>query len=214
MRIVLLFTLLLSVTAQECRVSNGVEYVKIDGNFQPDGCPDGLKCINKVCSSVTTVTDKSVIPDEDKNDGQLEGLPCAVYQASDSRSIVVFQKDDKSQEDGNPYTYSSGGCGSKDGTDLTCVGDWGEHWEECTLFGTEPSKSKDCKPGCDSTRVNDNMCDVGVKYDRGTCRYEYKWWAAGPLIFIGCIIVAIIIVLIAYALGCFKPEPEKPTGYY
>ena len=91
MRIVLLFTLLLSVTAQECRVSNGVEYVKIDGNFQPDGCPDGLKCINEVCSSVTTAT---TIPDADKNDGQLEGLPCAVYQASESRSIVVFQEDE------------------------------------------------------------------------------------------------------------------------
>ena len=207
MRIVLLFTLLLSVTAQECRVSNGVEYVKIDGNFQPDGCPDGLKCINKICSSVTTAS----IADNDKNDGQLEGLPCAVYQASESRSIVVFQKDDKSQKDGKPYTYSSGGCGSKDGTNLTCVGDWGEKWEECTLIGDKPDTSKDCKPGCSDTRVNDDMCDVGVKYDRGTCRYEYKGWAAGPWTFIGCIIVAIIILVIMWALGCFKPDENENT---
>ena len=167
-----------------------------------------MKCINEVCSSVTTAT---TIPDADKNDGRLEGLPCAVYQASESRSIVVFQEDDKSQKVDKPYTYSSGGCGSKDGTDLTCVGDWGEHWEECTLIGSKPDTSKDCKPGCDDTDINSKMCDVGVKYDRGTCRYEYKWWAAGPWVILVFIVAIITVICLGLGgclerWGCIDPE--------
>ena len=72
MRILLLFTLLISVTAQECRVSNGVEYVKIDGNFQPDGCPDGLKCLNNVCSTVTKAqNDATATVTEDGKEGDV-----------------------------------------------------------------------------------------------------------------------------------------------
>ena len=208
MRLLLLFTLLLSVTAQECRVSNGVEYVKIDGNFQPDGCPGGLKCINKVCSSVTTVTDKSYASsdDSDKNDGQRKGLPCAVI-GKDSRSLLVFiegNDDDESQ----PWTYTSGGCGWKDGKNLTCVGDWGEKWEEecpeCTpdASGFKTCSDK-CRSGCTNTAIADNLCNKDERYARGTCRLAGEdGIAGGALAFV--IIICCAVALAISCWGCWK----------
>tara|TARA_B100000902_G_scaffold164852_2_gene159837 strand:- start:1355 stop:2020 length:666 start_codon:yes stop_codon:yes gene_type:complete len=219
MRIVLLFTLLLSVTAQECRVSNGVEYVKIDGNFQPDGCPDGLKCINKICSSVTTVTDKSYASsdDSDKNDGQRKGLPCAVI-GKDARSLLVFIKENDDDES-KPWTYTSGGCGWKDGKNLTCVGDWGEKWEEeCPECdpGTAliPASCSDkCKSGCTDTAIDDGMCNADRRYARGTCRLAGDDGIAGGalafVITISCLVAAAISCWCCWLAGCCRSDEDE-----
>ena len=203
MRIVLLFTLLLSVTAQECRVSNGVEYVKIDGNFQPDGCPDGLKCVNKMCSAIQKSNTVQPVKINNTN-GELAGLPCAVsLNGRNNRSISVYIKangDVKSQ----PWNYTHYiGCGwTFSGHNLTCVGDWGEKWEEECPEGTWPDMGKmkysnKCRGGCGTVAFERNGagCDSNSDYARGTCRFRgddgWAEWNGVHLVWIVCVVFVV-----------------------
>jgi len=200
LKIILFLCMLFAATALECRISNGVEYVKIRGNLQPGGCPDGLKCVNETCSTIQ----KS---DAAKNNGQRKGFPCVV-KALSVRNILVYIKDTEEEED-RPWTYSSGGCGWKDGKNLTCVGDWGEQWEEeCPYcdYSTGVRCSDKCKEGCGNREIVDGSCDVNANYARGTCRLAgEEGWAEWSIWFVVIIcvigIVGISSVLWACATG-------------
>ena len=205
LKIILFLCMLFAATALECKISNGVEYVNIRGNLQPDGCPDGLKCVNETCSAIQ----KS---NTEKNDGQREGLPCAVI-GKDSRSILVFIEGHTDDDVDKPWTYTSGGCGSKDGKNLTCVGDWGEKWEEecpeCTPDASGFTTCSDkCRVGCTDTAIDDDMCDKDGKYARGTCRLAGDDGIAGGalafVITISCIAALGLIVVGLWLGGCFN----------
>lgn len=195
LKIILFLCMLFAATALECRISNGVEYVNIRGNLQPDGCPDGLKCVNETCSTIQ----KS---NTDKNDGQRAGLPCAVI-GKDSRFILVFIDGGKDDVIEKPWTYTSGGCGSKDGKNLTCVGDWGEKWEEecpeCTPDASGFTTCSDkCRRGCTSTEIEDEECNADGRYARGTCRpYGDDGWTGDVIV-----VVVLICCLVAVGLCC------------
>ena len=135
-KIVLLLCISFSATALECRLSNGVEYVKVGNNFQPDGCPNGLSCVNEICSNASKVESTSY-----------EGKPCAVY-SQDKRYIVVQL--DNSED--HPNKYSGNGCGSLDGKNLTCRGDFGEYLEDECYTANEIK----CKKGCP---MGETTCD-------------------------------------------------------
>ena len=160
MKIILLFTLLLSVTAQQ--KNNTI----------------------------------------DKNNGQLAGLPCAVsLNGTQSRSISVYIKDNGDMKR-KEWTYTPHvGCGSKDGKNLACVGDWGEKWEEECPEGTaEPMEkviySDKCKSGCGGTARETGACESGW-FARGTCRFAGEdGWADGPIIFVVSMSVVVVLIIV------------------
>lgn len=179
LKFLVLLTLLIVSNGLECRVANGVEYIKIGNNFQPDGCPDGLKCINEVCSDVSKVEATSY-----------EGKNCAVY-AQDKRYILVQL--DPSEDHPNKYTGS--GCGSVDGKNLTCRGDFGEWLQNrCPSWYdvNDRNTHEDCKPGCPSSSTT---CDV-ENFDRGTCQKSEYGLSVGWIIFFSLLGVGFIACLL------------------
>ena len=203
LKIILFLCMLFAATALECRISNGVEYVNIRGNLQPDGCPDGLKCVNETCS---TIQKSNTSNSTNNTNGELAGLACAVsLNGRNNRSISVYIKangDVKNQ----PWNYTHYiGCGSKDGKNLTCVGDWGEKWEEECPEGTWPDMGKmeyseKCRRGCGTVAFERNGagCDSNSDYARGTCRpYGDDGWTGDVIV-----VVVLICCLVAIGLCC------------
>lgn len=177
MRIVLLFTFLLSVTAQQ----------------------------------------KNTI---DKNNGQLAGLPCAVsLNGTQTRSISVYIKDNGDIK-GEAWTYTPMvGCGSKDGKNLTCVGDWGEKWEEECPEGTAEPMGKviysdKCKSGCGGKARETGACESGW-FARGTCRFAGEdGWADGPIIFVVCMSVVVVLFIVWWNIWIPRKRKQQQQQQY
>ena len=109
-KIVILFlSMAFAISALECKIFDGVEYVKIRGNFQPDGCPDGLQCLNNVCSTRNSAT------------ATREGESCS----------VKYFKSDYDYEEGRVEIIIDGhivDCGSG----LKCLGNFAEDlYQDC-----------------------------------------------------------------------------------
>lgn len=105
----LLLSMAFAISALECKIFDGVEYVKIRGNFQPDGCPDGLQCLNNVCSTRESATDTK------------EGKSCSVryfdseYEYEEGRVVIII--------DGQTMECGSG---------LKCLGSFAEDlYQDC-----------------------------------------------------------------------------------
>ena len=114
-----------AISALECKISDGVEYVKIRENFQPDGCPDGLQCLNNICSTRNSVT----------SDGKA-GDSCAVryYPAQGGlpEKIVITVK--KVQQE----------CA----TGLKCLGDFAEDLYEICFDDNKKCTSDSLRGFC------------------------------------------------------------------
>lgn len=195
MKIILLFTLLFSVTALECKISNGVEYVNIRGNLQPDGCPDGLQCVNETCSSVSAATGKD-----------FSGAPCAVW-AKSTRYIMVHNSDVEDDIAGKPWTYTKDGCGENaDYEELVCVGDWGDKYEEtcppCDDLADPPVPcSAKCRTGGKTCNYpgTETGCNAGY-FQLGSCQAKGReGWAAGSVILV-ILLIVFDLALLAWVL--------------
>tara|TARA_A100001015_G_scaffold291555_1_gene365875 strand:+ start:442 stop:1035 length:594 start_codon:yes stop_codon:yes gene_type:complete len=193
-KFIVLSLLLFSTNALDCQIVDGVTYVKIDGNWQPDGCPEKSSCVDKVCATETVHAQPE--PVSSSLGYNSWGDACKVYYMpahttqgiTQNASFIVEVPDGKGPND------KCGKDGNADGAEMKCLGDFGEDlMADCVA---DKSICEDPKKLLGSCQIPENFLMAA------------GWWT----LFITLAIVILCVLWCAKSMGCccFKPGWDCP----
>lgn len=125
-KFIVLSLLLFSANALDCQIVDGVTYVKIDGNWQADGCPEKSSCVDKVCAADPVhAKPEPVYSTTGYNNW---GDACKVFYMGEYTLQGITQNASfyVSVPDGKGDNTGCGKDGNSAGEEMKCLGDFGE----------------------------------------------------------------------------------------